>query len=73
MRDYLGIIRGLTPWQEPFDKYGVQVAILSPTSILRLQLEQSSQWQEVYRDEMAVVFTRKQFLATKGTKFTGSS
>jgi hypothetical protein len=59
MREYLGIIRGLTRWQEPFDQYGVQVAIVSPTSILRLQLEQSAQWQEAYRDEMAVVFRRK--------------
>ena len=59
MREYLGIIRGLTRWQEPFDKYRVQNAIVSPTSVLRLQLEQSPQWQQVYRDEMAVVFTRK--------------
>jgi hypothetical protein len=59
MREYLGIIRGSTRWQEPFDKYGVQVAIVSPSSMLRLQLEQSPQWQQVYRDEMAVAFTRK--------------
>ena len=59
MREYLGIIRGVTPWQEPFDKYGVQVAIVSPTSMLRLQFEQSPQWQQVYRDEMAVVFRRR--------------
>jgi hypothetical protein len=59
MREYLGTIRGLTRWQDSFDKYGVQVAIVSPTSMLRLQLEQSPQWQQVYRDEMAVVFTRK--------------
>jgi hypothetical protein len=60
MREYLGIIRGITRWQEPFDKYGVEVAIVSPTSVLRLQLEQSPQWQQVYNDEMAVVFTRRQ-------------
>jgi hypothetical protein len=59
MREYLGIIRGVTRWQEPFDKYGVQIAIVSPTSFLRLQLEQSTQWQQLYRDEMAVVFRRK--------------
>lgn len=59
IREYIGIIRGLTRWQEPFDRYGVQVAIVSPTSILNLQLEQSTQWQQVYRDEMAVVFTRE--------------
>src|SRR6185436_4668326 len=34
MREYLGIIHGITRWQEPFDKYGVQVAIVSPTSRL---------------------------------------
>lgn len=60
VKEYLGIIRGITPWQEPFDKYGVQVAIVSPTSAMRLQLEQSPQWQQVYRDEMAVTFRRKQ-------------
>src|ERR1044071_6223042 len=59
MREYLGIIHGITRWQEPFDKYGVQIAIVSPTVVLRLQLEQSPQWQQVYRDEMAVVFTRR--------------
>jgi len=59
IREYLGIIRGITRWQEPFDKYDVQVAIVSPTSQLRLQLEQSPQWQQLYRDEMAVVFRRK--------------
>jgi hypothetical protein len=64
MREYLGIIRGLMRWQEPFDKYGVQVAIVSPGSVLRLQLEQSPQWQQVYQDEMAIVFIRKKFLAT---------
>jgi hypothetical protein len=59
IREYLGIIRGLTRWQEPFDKYDVQVALVSPTTPLRLQLEQSPQWQQLYRDEMAVVFRRK--------------
>ena len=59
MREYLGIIHGISRWQEPFDKYGVQNAIVSPTSVLRLQLEQSGQWQQVYNDQMAVVFRRK--------------
>src|SRR5215213_3476664 len=59
MREYLGIIRGITRWQEPFDKYRVQNAIVSPGSLLRLQLEQSPQWKQLYRDEMAVVFRRQ--------------
>jgi hypothetical protein len=59
VREYLEIVSGLRRWQEPFDKYGVQIAILNRTSVLKLQLEQSPQWQEVYGDEMAVVFTRE--------------
>ena len=39
---------------------GVQIAIVEPTSVLRLQLEQSPAWQQLYRDDMAVVFRRKQ-------------
>jgi len=59
VKEYLDIIYGISRWQEPFDKYGVQLAIISPTSVLRLQLEQSAQWQKIYSDEMAVVFQRK--------------
>ena len=43
-----------------FDKYSVQVAIVSPRSVLRLQLEQSPKWQMIYGDEMAVVLEVKQ-------------
>ena len=59
VKDYVAMVHGLSRWQEPFDKYGVQLAIVSPKSALRLQLEQAPQWQEIYRDEMAVVFRRK--------------
>jgi len=45
--DYLGIIQGLSSWQDPFDRYGVQVTIIGPTSVLHLQLEQSPQWQKI--------------------------
>ena len=59
VKEFLGIIYGVSRWQEPFERYGVQVAIISPRSVLRLQLEQAPQWQKVYGDEMAVVFQRK--------------
>jgi hypothetical protein len=60
VKEYLGIIRGTSRWQEPFDRYGVQVAIVGPQSVLRLQLAQAPEWQELYHDEMAAVFRRKQ-------------
>jgi hypothetical protein len=59
VKDYVSMVHGISRWQEPFDKYGVQLAIVSPKSVLRLQLEQAPQWQEIYRDEMAVVFRRQ--------------
>ena len=59
VKDYVAIVGGTSPWQEPFDRYGVQVAIVNTHSVLRLQLAQSPQWQQVYQDEMAIVFRRK--------------
>ena len=58
VRELLEIISGLRRWQEPFDKYRVQIAIVSVNSVLRLQMEESSEWQQIYADEMAIVFRR---------------
>ena len=58
VREFLEIISGLRRWQEPFDKYRVQIAIVSVNSVLRLQMEESSEWQQIYADEMAIVFRR---------------
>jgi hypothetical protein len=58
-KDYIQMSSGITRWQEPFEKYGVQVAILKAESVLRVQLAESPQWQQVYQDDMAVVFRRK--------------
>jgi hypothetical protein len=59
VNEFLGFTRGLTRWQEPFQKYGVQVAIVGHDSVLRLQLEQSTEWQQLYHDDMSSVFQRK--------------
>ena len=59
VREYLNIISGLTDWREPFGRYGVRLALISPKSVLRLQLQNSSDWQQVYEDGMAVVFTKR--------------
>jgi hypothetical protein len=59
VKEFVGMVHGITRWQEPFDRYGVQVAIVSRDSVLRSQLAQSPEWQQAYNDEMAVVFQRK--------------
>jgi hypothetical protein len=58
-KDYIEMSSGITRWQEPFEKYSVQVAILKSKSVLGVQLAASPQWQQVYQDDMAVVFRRK--------------
>ncbi len=59
VRDYVDLTSGQTDWKDPFNRYGVKAAIVSPTSGLRFQLQQSPEWQERHRDEMALVFTRR--------------
>ncbi|HEU4510854.1 MAG TPA: hypothetical protein VFR78_21665 [Pyrinomonadaceae bacterium] len=59
VKEYLNIIFGYIDWREPFDRYGVKVVIVGPKSALGTSLKSSNDWQEVYRDEMAVVFTKR--------------
>ncbi len=59
LKEYLGIIWGETDWREPFDRYKVHIAIVEPKSMLGRELKDSSDWKEVFRDDMAVVFTRR--------------
>ncbi len=57
--EYLNIILGYSDWREPFDRYGVQVVIVPPKSPVTTGMRNASDWQQVYVDEMAVVFTRR--------------
>ena len=59
VQDYVNIAYGLKDWKEPFDRYGVKAAIVSPNSMLRLQLQNAAGWQQAYQDDMALVFTRR--------------
>jgi hypothetical protein len=58
-REYLGIISGRSDWHEAFDRYDVRVVIVGPRSLLARKLHDATDWQEVYEDEMTVVFTRR--------------
>ena len=59
VREYLNIAFGFIDWREPFQRYGVQVVIVSPKSALGTGLRSAADWQEVYKDEMAVVFRKR--------------
>jgi hypothetical protein len=59
VKNYVDITHGLADWREPFTQYSVKNVILSPDSALRLQLQNSPEWEKVYQDEMALVFKRR--------------
>jgi hypothetical protein len=58
VQEYVEIIYGLRDWREPFDRYGVKNAIVSPRSVLARELRESGEWRQVFHDSMAVVFVR---------------
>jgi hypothetical protein len=53
------MILGVTDWRVPFERYGVRIVIVEPKSSLGRQLKNSPDWQQVYQDEMSLVFTRR--------------
>jgi hypothetical protein len=59
VNEYVGIILGVTDWHARFDRYGVRVVIVEPKSPLGRQLKDSPDWQQVYQDEMSLVFTKR--------------
>lgn len=59
VQEYVDIALGMRDWREPFDRYGVQIAIVPRESVLATAIKNAHDWQQVYDDEMAVVFTRR--------------
>lgn len=57
--EFVDIIRGNVDWRAPFDRYGVQIVLIEPKSMLARVLEESPEWEPVYRDDMSVVFKRR--------------
>ena len=41
-----------------FQKYATRRVLIEPNSALATLLEQSSQWNEIYQDEMAILLER---------------
>jgi hypothetical protein len=59
VKEYVDIIQGYSDWREPFNRYGVQLVIVPPKSAVATGIRNASDWQQIYADEMAVVFTRR--------------
>jgi len=59
VKEYVGIVSGQADWRGPFDRYSVRMAIVTPKSLLVRGLKESTAWQQVFQDDMAVVFVRQ--------------
>jgi hypothetical protein len=59
IREYVNFTRGSTDWRPAFERYNVQNVIVATNSLLARELRKAPEWQQVFEDEMAVVFIRK--------------
>ncbi len=58
LHEYMDAATGRLPPQQALDRYAVKLVLLEPRSTLATELRGSPVWQQVYQDELAVVFTR---------------
>ncbi len=47
-----------TAWRAPLDRYGVRTVLIPPDASLASLLRIDQEWQKVYEDNQAVIFTR---------------
>jgi len=59
VKHFVDMTYGHADWREPFDRYGVQIAVIEAGSLLARELQESPAWEQVYQDEMSVVFKRR--------------
>jgi len=52
------IAGGDSSWRSVFDKYGINLVVLAPNSLLSDALTETRDWKLAYRDDKAVVFER---------------
>jgi hypothetical protein len=56
--EFVQITSGNADWRDPFSRYGVQNVLLTRSSHLVRELGLSTEWQMVYQDDFAIVFTK---------------
>jgi len=48
----------LTDWQAELDAFDIEIVFVETRSSLDIAMQQSTQWESIYRDELAVIYTR---------------
>ncbi len=59
IRRYLNVATGGEGWQQTLDEDGINLVLIESDSTLAKFLRGSSAWEEIYQDDLAVVFVRK--------------
>ncbi len=59
LTEFVAFTQGYKDWREPFNRYGVKNAIVSKSSYMERELEGATDWEKIYEDELAAVFTRR--------------
>jgi hypothetical protein len=59
LKEYLSLYEEGKDWEAVFQRFGVNTSLVEPSSRLAWQIKQNPAWSEVYRDPLAVIFTRK--------------
>ncbi len=57
--EYLSVHRVEPNWRETLNKYGVAVILIPTNYPLDILLRESDDWKEIYRDEIAVVYSKE--------------
>ena len=60
INEYLEVYQAREAWQQPLDRYDVNVAIVDKGSPLSAVLSERSEWIRAFADEQAVIFTRQE-------------
>ena len=59
MRRYVQVVSAGDKWSQILDEDGVNLILIEQNSTLTKFLKRDAVWQEIYEDEIAVIFARK--------------
>jgi len=60
MTETMRTFDGNSGWREPLDRLAVHTILISPDTALASLLRSDGEWQRVYEDDQAVIFTKAQ-------------
>lgn len=59
LREYSAAAFGHPSWRTVLDRYGINLVLIETQAALAWRLEEAAEWQQLYRDDQAVIFGRR--------------